>query len=200
MSCTHGTKYKVCRWNSIQDIAHFLDFGQFFFFYIWPWPVTLTLGQGHRHLGHWMCLIGLYLGTKYEVCRWNSIRDMAHFVDFGQFLDIWPWPVTLTFGTWVVSWYQVLSLWDKTVLRYEPMFSWLPVWPWNLTFDLESRSSKNISLNVNPVVLPSYQVWSRSVKWFRNYLKLKFSRLKFCPPDAGRRTPDAGRRTPDDFS
>ena len=25
-----------------------------------------------------------------------------------------------------------------------------------------------------------------SVKRFRNYLKLKFSRLKFCPPDAGR--------------
>ena len=56
----------------------------------------------------------------------------------------------------------------------EPMFSWLPVWPWNFTFDLESRSSKNISLNVNQVVLPSYQVWSGSVKWFRNYLKLKF--------------------------
>ena len=73
--------------------------------------------------GFWMGLIRLYLGTKYEVCRWNSIRDMAHFLDFGQFLDIWPWPVTLTFWPrssalrslnapyWVVSWYQVWSLW-----------------------------------------------------------------------------------------
>ena len=48
------------------------------------------------------------------------------------------------------------------------------VWPWNLTFDLESRSSKNLSLNVNYLFIPSYQVWSGSVKWFRNYLKLKF--------------------------
>ena len=57
-----------------------------------------------------------------------------------------------------------------------------------LKFDLESRSTKNISLNVNPVVLPSYQIWSGLVKWFRNYLELKFSTLKFCPPDAGRQT------------
>ena len=27
-------------------------------------------------------------------------------------------------------------------------------------------------------------------KWFRNYLKLKFSTSKFCPQDAGRWTPD----------
>ena len=40
----------------------------------------MTVGQGHRHLGHWMRLIRLYLGTKYEVCRWNSIQDMASLV------------------------------------------------------------------------------------------------------------------------
>ena len=38
--------------------------------------IDLTFCQGHRHLGHWMHLIGLYLGTKYEVCRWNSIKDI----------------------------------------------------------------------------------------------------------------------------
>ena len=38
--------------------------------------MTLTFGQGHRHLDHKMRLIGLYLGTKYEVCRSNRFRDM----------------------------------------------------------------------------------------------------------------------------
>ena len=90
-----------------------------------------------------MRLIGLYFGTKYEVCGSNMFWDM----NLGA-----------------------------------PDF----LLPWNSNFDLESRSSKNISLNVNQVVLPSYQVWSGSVKWFRIYLKLKFYRLKFCPPDTGR--------------
>ena len=29
----------------------------------------LDQGQGHRHLGQGMRINGLYLGTKYEVCR-----------------------------------------------------------------------------------------------------------------------------------
>ena len=41
----------------VSYLTHFRDF------------FTLTLGQGLRHLGHWMHIYGLYLGTKYEVCR-----------------------------------------------------------------------------------------------------------------------------------
>ena len=37
--------------------------------------LTLTFGQRYRHLGHWMRIYGLYLGTKYEVCRWYSLLD-----------------------------------------------------------------------------------------------------------------------------
>ena len=91
-----------------------------------------------------MRLIGLYLGTKYEVSRSNRF-------------------------------------WDMDLGAPESLFD-LEIW----SFTLSQGHRKNASLNVNPVVLPSYQVWSRSVKWFRNYLKLKFSMLKFCPPDAGR--------------
>ena len=42
------------------------------------WPLTLTFGQGRWHLCHRVCLNGLYLGTKYEVSRWNRIWDMAY--------------------------------------------------------------------------------------------------------------------------
>ena len=49
---------------------------------VWPWSVTLTFGQGHQHLGHWMRLNGLYLRTKYEVCRWNSMQDMVSCLAF----------------------------------------------------------------------------------------------------------------------
>ena len=60
---------------------------------IWPWLLTLTKGQGHQHLGHWMHLIGLYLGTKYEVCRWSSLQDMTSSL---VFYHIWQ-NLTLTF-------------------------------------------------------------------------------------------------------
>ena len=55
-----------------------------------------------------MRLIGLYLGTKYKVYRWNSIRDMASsLIFFTRFGEIWPWPVTLTYvkviGIWVIK-------------------------------------------------------------------------------------------------
>ena len=50
---------------------------------------------------------------------------------------------------------------------------------------------KNKSLKVNQVVLPSYQVWSGTVKWFRNYLKSKSFLVKVL--SAGRHTPDARR-------
>ena len=35
-------------------------------------------------------------------------------------------------------------------------------------------------------IIPNWQIWSGSVKRFQDYLELKFSRLKFCPQDAGR--------------
>ena len=76
-----GTKYEVCRWNSIGDIASSLVFYPF-------WgnlTLTFDLDQGHRQLSHWMRLIGLYLGTKYEVCRWNSLRDMTSSLVFYHF-------------------------------------------------------------------------------------------------------------------
>ena len=76
-----------------------------FFTHFWTnLTLTLTQGLGHRHLGHWMCLIWLYLVTKYEVCRWNSIRDMAHLCRFWTFdLDLWPWPLVRVIGTWVIK-------------------------------------------------------------------------------------------------
>ena len=66
----------------------------------WPW----VKGQGHRHLGHWMRFIELYLGTKYEVIGWNSIRDMVHWLVFRHYWKIWPWPLTLTFVKVTVFW------------------------------------------------------------------------------------------------
>ena len=94
-----------------------------FFWKLWPWPMTLNFGQGHRHLGHWMRLIVLYLSTKYEVCKWNSLQDITSSLFFYTFWE----NLTLTFDLelrsrssalgslnapyWVVSWYQVWSLW-----------------------------------------------------------------------------------------
>ena len=93
-----GTKYDVCRWNSLWDMTSSSVFYPFLG-KIWPWPLTLTLSQGHRHYGHWMRIIGLYLDTKYEVCRWNSLRDRTSSLVFLPiFGEIWPWPLTLTLG------------------------------------------------------------------------------------------------------
>ena len=92
--------------SEIWPVLHFF-FTHFFGKFdldLWPWPLTLTLGQDHRHLGHWMRLIGLYLGTKNDVCRCNSIPDMAHFVDFGSRSSaLW----SVNTSLWFVSWYQV---------------------------------------------------------------------------------------------
>ena len=93
----------------VSYLTHFWDF------------FTLTLGQGLRHLGHWMHIYGLYLGTKYEVCRWNNIWDMASCLVFYPFfenltmtcdLDLRSSPSalgSLNAPYWVVPWYQVWS-------------------------------------------------------------------------------------------
>ena len=79
---------------------------------------------------------------------------------------------------WVVSWYQVWSLCVKKVLKYEPIFTWFPVWPWYFTFDLKIKVNKNMSIKFLSFVLTSYQIWSRLIKWFRNNLELKFFKVK----------------------
>ena len=140
LGCTLVPSTKSVGKNSLQDMTSSLFFSHFWENLTLTFDLDLGFGQGHRHLGHWMRLIGLYLGTKYEVSESNRFWDMN------------PGPPDFLFD--------------------------LEIWPLTL-----SHSSKNISLNVNLVVLPSYQVWSKSVKWFRNYLKLKFSTLQFCPPD-----------------
>ena len=63
--------------------------------------------------------------------------------------------------------------WDINLGLVDFLFD-LEIWP----LTLSQGDRKNISLNVNQVVLPAYQVWSGSVKWFRNYLKLKFFYIK----------------------
>ena len=85
--------------------------------------LTLTFDLDlHWHLGHRMCLHGLYLDTKYEVCRCNRIWEMANCLIFYSLLR----NLTLTFDLdhmsqpsalgqlnasyWVVPWYQVWSL------------------------------------------------------------------------------------------
>ena len=65
-------------------------------------------GQGHLHLSHWMLLIGLYLGIKYECCRWNS-RDMTNYLGFFTYFlrkfdfDLWPWLSVEIIGTRVIK-------------------------------------------------------------------------------------------------
>ena len=155
-------------------MAHFVDFGHFLD--IWPWPVTLTFGQGHRHLGHWMRLIGLYLGTKYEVCRWNSLQDMTSSLVFyafwGKFdLDLWPWPSVKVIGTWAIDWALLSCTLVPSMKSVGEIAS--EVWPvlcffthfWEnltLTFDLDQRSKSSAlrSLNAPYWVVPWYQVWS----------------------------------------
>ena len=91
-----------CRWNNIWEMARCLVFYQF----RQNLTLTFTFGQGHRLLGHWMRLIGLYHGTKYEVCWWNSLRDMTSSLVFYPFLtkfDLWPWPKVMVISTWVIE-------------------------------------------------------------------------------------------------
>ena len=85
---------------------------------LWPWVVTLTVSQDQKGLCHYMVLIALYPGTRYDVCEFISLRDMT----ISSFL----WPLTfscdlhrpsksLSFlsldGRYVVVyWFQVRSL------------------------------------------------------------------------------------------
>ena len=93
---------EVCGWNSIQDIARCSVF-----YSLSLENLTLTCDfelQSRSSTDHWMHLIGLYLGTKYEVYRWNILRDMASCLVFypfwGQFyLDLWPWTSVKVIGT-----------------------------------------------------------------------------------------------------
>ena len=115
---------------------------------------------------------------------------MDHFLDSGQFLDIWR-PVILTFGLWSFGPWPLVKINSTWVIKCTllgcilvPTMKYVgqigfEIWTQvylisclTLKFDLESKSTKNTSLNVNQVVLPSYQILSGSVKRFRNYLKL----------------------------
>ena len=80
--------------------------------FLWKFDLDLwSFGQGYPHLGHWMCLNGLYLDIKYAVCRWNSLRDMTSSLDLYTFWGkIWPWPWPRPWLYWVVPLYQVWRL------------------------------------------------------------------------------------------
>ena len=123
-----------------------------------------TKFQGHRYFGHWMCLIGLYLGTKYEVCRWNSLREMTsslvfYHTHFGENL-------TLTFhrhlghiGLYLGTKHEVCR-WNSLRDVTSSLFFFYPFLEkcFTLTFDLDlgSRSLALRSLNA------PYWVWSKS--------------------------------------
>ena len=53
-----------------------------------PWSVTLTLVQGQESLSHQMSLIVLCLGSKYDVCECNSLRDMSIIIHFFVTFDL----------------------------------------------------------------------------------------------------------------
>ena len=99
--------------KSVGEIASEIGPVLWFFTHFWEnFTLTFDLDLGSRSsaLGHWMCLIWLYLGTKYEVCtsRWNSLRDMTSSLVFypllGKFdLDLWPWPWVKVIGTRVIE-------------------------------------------------------------------------------------------------
>ena len=141
--------------NKVASCLAFYPFWGNFDLDLWPW---LYEGQGHRPLSHWMRLNRLYLGTKYEVCRWNSIGDIASSLVFYPFWG----NLTLTFDLhWrsrsslltslnahncVVLWYQVWSLWMKYQSRYRPLFSFLSTFGHlTLTCDLDPWS-RSLSL------------------------------------------------------
>ena len=103
-----------------------------------------------------MRFIELYLGTKYEVIGWNSIRDMVHWLVFRHLLenltltfDLDLLSRSLSFGSsnvpyWVVTWYKYEvcgwnSKWDKVHCLVFGQF-WtldLDLWPWPLTKVME---------------------------------------------------------------
>ena len=137
-----GTKYEDCRWNNIWDMANCLVF-----YHFWQnLALTFTFGQGHRHLGHWMRLIRLYIGTKYEVCRWNSFRaitsSLVFYLFLGKFdLNLWPWPWVIECAllgcTLVPSMKSVVEIaseiWPCSSLIFYPFWGKydLDLWPGN---------------------------------------------------------------------
>ena len=69
----------------------------------WPWSLTLTKSHGHRHLGHWMRLIRLYISTMYEVCADEIASEIWPVLQFfTHFEEIWLGPVTFIV-IWVVE-------------------------------------------------------------------------------------------------
>ena len=165
---------EVCGWNSIKDVASCLVFNPF-----WE-NFDLDLWPKVKVIDTWViecALLGCtYLGTKYEVCRWNSLRDMPHSLFFytfwGKFdFDHWPWPKVKVIGTWVIE----CALLGCTLVPIMKSVGEIAskIWPvlwffthfWEnltLTFDLDlrSRSSALGSLNAPYWVVPWYQVWS----------------------------------------
>ena len=131
-------------------------------------------------LRHWMRLIGLYLGTKYEVCRWNSLQDMTSSLVFYPFLgkfdlDLWPWLSVKVIGTWVIECALLGCTLVPSMKCVREIAS--KIWPvlWffmhfgenlTLTFDLVlgSRLLALGSLTAPYWVEPWYQVWSLKVK------------------------------------
>ena len=77
------SRLKFCWQDAIPFLCNFdLD--------LWPWQ-----RKGHRHLGNWMHLNGLYLGTKYEVCGSNRFWEMNPCLPNFLF-DLEIWPLTLS--------------------------------------------------------------------------------------------------------
>ena len=135
-----GTKYEVCRWNIIRDMTSCLVFYPFlgkFDLDLWPWKFDLdgkSEGQGeigHRDLGHWMCLNGLYLGTTYQVCRWNILRDMTSSLWFFFLCSLFFWfffflcfflPITLSgfYQVWYICFFTLIwENWPLIGTKYE---------------------------------------------------------------------------------
>ena len=63
------------------------------------WPLILScdldLKSGQKGLFHYMLLIVMYLGTRYDVYRFNFLRQIT--IILFIVLDLWPSPVTFSF-------------------------------------------------------------------------------------------------------
>ena len=119
-----GTKDKICGWNSIRDIANWFGWFGFFFY---PFMGNLTLScdlDHHRHLGHRMCLIGMYHDTMYKVCGWNSFWDMASNIVFCPFREIFEVKDYRHLGRWMCFFALYLHTKYKVIQTSGP--SWTP--------------------------------------------------------------------------
>ena len=134
----HNRYDVVCGWNSLRDMNSSLDFYPFlrkFDLDLWHWPKVKVINT-------WVIVCALYLGTKYEVCRWNSLQDMTSSLVFYHFRQ----NLTLTFGqghwhiecallgTLVPSMKSVGEIASKI---WSVLWVFLPIlgkiWPWPLT-------------------------------------------------------------------